>query len=163
MPPPWPRASTWMIRRRIHDSGAHELEGFSLGSYLILVDYTGRLFRDGKATISAELSGILNRLGCSAESWRARLEKLKGGRWSDSSPPAESACERSPHTWGYTTWQTSADAPRDNPDGRRVPFSSSTPLRASNQHSPSFTSPTIGAVPPPIFRSWRALFSRFCL
>ena len=80
MPPPWPRASTWMIRRRIHDSGAHELEGFSLGSYLILVDYTGRLFRDGKATISAELSGILNRLGCSAESWRARLEKLKGGR-----------------------------------------------------------------------------------
>jgi hypothetical protein len=24
------------------------LEGFSLGSYLLLVDYTGRLFRDGK-------------------------------------------------------------------------------------------------------------------
>jgi hypothetical protein len=32
------------------------LEGFSLGSYLLLVDYTGRLFRDGKAAISAELS-----------------------------------------------------------------------------------------------------------
>ena len=25
------------------------LEGISLGSYLLLVDYTGRLFRDGKA------------------------------------------------------------------------------------------------------------------
>jgi hypothetical protein len=56
------------------------MKGFSLGSYLILVDYTGRLFRDGKAVISAELSGILNRLGSSAESWRARLEKLKSGR-----------------------------------------------------------------------------------
>ena len=38
------------------------LEGFSLGSYLLLVDYAGRLFRDGKAVISAELNGILERL-----------------------------------------------------------------------------------------------------
>ncbi len=45
------------------------LERFSLGSYLLLVDYTGRLFRDGKAVISAELAGILERLGSSAESW----------------------------------------------------------------------------------------------
>jgi hypothetical protein len=30
------------------------LEGFSLGNYLLLVDYTGRLFREGKAVISAE-------------------------------------------------------------------------------------------------------------
>ncbi len=84
------------------------LEGFSLGSYLILVDYTGRLSRDGKAAVSAELSGILNRLGSSAESWRVRLEKLKGGRlcWADSSPPVESDCVRSRHTWGCITWRT---------------------------------------------------------
>jgi hypothetical protein len=65
------------------------------------VDYTGRLIRDGKSTapftvrsppatnhpplatpkaISAELTGILERLGTSAERWQARLEKLKGGR-----------------------------------------------------------------------------------
>jgi hypothetical protein len=56
------------------------LEGFSLGSYLALVDYTGRLFREGKAAISAELSGIFARLGSSAESWWARLEKLSRGR-----------------------------------------------------------------------------------
>jgi hypothetical protein len=56
------------------------LEGFSLGSYLLLIDYTGRLFRDGKATISSELSGILERLGSSVERGRARLEKLKAGR-----------------------------------------------------------------------------------
>ncbi len=46
----------------------------------MLVDYTGRLFRDGKAAISAEVTGILDRLQSSAESWRARLEKLRGGR-----------------------------------------------------------------------------------
>jgi hypothetical protein len=56
------------------------LEGFSLGNYLLLVDYTGRLFRDSKAVISAELTGILNRLRTSAEDWQARLEKLRGGR-----------------------------------------------------------------------------------
>ena len=56
------------------------LEGLSLRSYLLLVDYTGRLFRDGKAVISAEIAGILERVGTSAESCRARLEKLKAGR-----------------------------------------------------------------------------------
>ena len=67
-------------RRALDSSREGMLEGFSLGSYLVLVDYTGRLFRDGKALISAELSGILERLGSSVESWRARLEKLRGGR-----------------------------------------------------------------------------------
>jgi hypothetical protein len=56
------------------------LHGFSLGNYLLLVDYTGRLFRDGKTAISAELAGILERLGTSAESWQARLEQLNSGR-----------------------------------------------------------------------------------
>ena len=51
-----------------------------MGSYLLLVDYTGRLFREGKATISRELAGILDRMGSSAESWWARLEKLRQGR-----------------------------------------------------------------------------------
>ena len=76
--------SIWLCpienRRRLDSSREGMLEGFSLGSYLILVDYTGRLFRDGKAVISAELTGILDRLGTSAETWRARLEKLKAGR-----------------------------------------------------------------------------------
>ncbi len=66
--------SSWILRRE------GMLEGFSLGSYLLLVDYTGRLFRTGKATISAELAGIFDRLGSSAESWRARLEKLRTRR-----------------------------------------------------------------------------------
>ena len=56
------------------------IEGFSLGSYLMLVDYTGRLFRQGKAVVSAELAGILDRLSSSAKSWHTRLEKLRTGR-----------------------------------------------------------------------------------
>ena len=52
------------------------MHGFSLRNYLLLVDYTARLFRKGKTAISAELAGILERLGTTAESWHARLEKL---------------------------------------------------------------------------------------
>jgi REP element-mobilizing transposase RayT len=67
-------------RRALDSKREGMLEGFSLGNYLLLVDYTGRLFRDGKAAISAELSGILERIGTNVESWRARLEKLRNGR-----------------------------------------------------------------------------------
>ena len=76
--------SIWLCpienRRELDSSREGMLQGFSLGSYLILVDYTGRLFRDGKAVISAELAGILERLGTSAEAWRERLQKLRDGR-----------------------------------------------------------------------------------
>ena len=53
-------------------------EGFTLGQYLMLVDYTSRLVRDGKSTVSAEVEGIFTRLGSSAESWQSRLLKLHG-------------------------------------------------------------------------------------
>jgi hypothetical protein len=58
------------------------IEGFSLGNYLLLVDYTGRMFREGKATISHDLAEILQRIGGSALGWQARVERLKrrGGR-----------------------------------------------------------------------------------
>ena len=76
--------SIWLCpiedRHRLDSSRVGMLECFSLGSYLALVDFTGRLFRDGKAVISAEVAGILARLGSSAERWQARLEKLKTGR-----------------------------------------------------------------------------------
>ena len=54
------------------------LENFSLGSYLLLVDWTGRLYRHGKARVSQEVAGILERLGTSAEYWEQRLKKLLG-------------------------------------------------------------------------------------
>ncbi len=76
--------SLWLCpiedRRRLDSSREGMLEGVSLGSYLLLVEYTGQLFRKGKARISRELSGVFDRLGSSAESWWARLEKLSRGR-----------------------------------------------------------------------------------
>jgi len=76
--------SQWLCpiedRRRIDSTREGMLEGFSLGSYLLLVDYSGRLFREGKATISREVADILQHLGSSAETWQARLEKLSKGR-----------------------------------------------------------------------------------
>ncbi len=67
-------------RRRIDSTREGMLEGFSLGSYLLLVDYSGRLFRERKAMISREVAEIFERLGTTAETWQARLQKLSEGR-----------------------------------------------------------------------------------
>ena len=67
-------------RRRVDSPREGMIEGFSLGSYLLLVDYTGRLFREGKAMISREVAGIFQRLGTDADTWQARMQKLTGGR-----------------------------------------------------------------------------------
>ena len=56
-------------RRRQGSQREGLLEGFSLGSYLLLVDYTSRLCRAGKARVSGEVASILDRLGTSAEVW----------------------------------------------------------------------------------------------
>ena len=58
-------------RRGLDSTREGMIQGFSLGSYLLLVDYTGRLFRHGKAVMSAELAGIFDRLGCTAEKCQA--------------------------------------------------------------------------------------------
>ena len=47
---------------------------------IALLSCAGRLFRAGKAAISAELTGIFDRLGTNGESWRVRLEKFRKGR-----------------------------------------------------------------------------------
>ena len=76
--------SIWLCpiedRRSLDSTREGMIERFPLRSYVLLVEYTGRLFRNRKAKISAELSGILERIGSNAESWWARIEKLKTGR-----------------------------------------------------------------------------------
>ena len=73
------------------------IEGFSLGNYLILVEYTGRLFREGKAVISSELAVIFERLGCSADNWQARLQSWpRAGCWAVPSPSVAAGCGKSP-------------------------------------------------------------------
>jgi hypothetical protein len=67
-------------RRRLDSAREGMVEGFSLGSYLQLVDYTARLYRAGKAAVPREVAAILDRLGSSADQWQARVEKLRHGR-----------------------------------------------------------------------------------
>jgi hypothetical protein len=45
-----------------------------------LVEYTGRLYRQGKGSLSAELAGILERMGSSAQNWQTGMERLCGDR-----------------------------------------------------------------------------------
>jgi hypothetical protein len=77
--------SLWLCpiedRRRFDSARQGMFEGLSLGNYFLLVDHTGRLFREGKAVILAELAGILERLECTSACWASRLEKLHEGRW----------------------------------------------------------------------------------
>src|SRR6185437_8312045 len=67
-------------RRAIDSTREGMLAGFTLGHYLLLVEYTGRLFRRGKASMSRELAAVFDRLGSSAETWQVRLLKLNQGR-----------------------------------------------------------------------------------
>jgi hypothetical protein len=76
--------SLWLCpiedRRGLDSSREGMITGFPLGSYVGLVGYTARLFRPGKATISAELAGIFDRLGTNARSWQAKMKKLRASR-----------------------------------------------------------------------------------
>jgi hypothetical protein len=66
-------------RRRLDSRREGMVEGFSLGNYLLLVDFTARLYREGNATLSRQVAEILDRLGSSVDHWQARLEKLRQG------------------------------------------------------------------------------------
>ncbi len=74
----------WLVpiedRRGLDSNREGMLAGFTLGNYLMLVEYTGRLVREGKASISADVADIFERLGFSTDAWQARLLKLSGGR-----------------------------------------------------------------------------------
>ncbi len=52
------------------------LPDFSLGSYLLLVDYTSRLLREGKARVSHEVESIFARLATTTEVWGQTITLL---------------------------------------------------------------------------------------
>ncbi len=52
------------------------LESLSLGSYLLLVDYTSRLFRTGNANLNAGVTEIFERLESNVEIWNDRIGKM---------------------------------------------------------------------------------------
>ncbi len=74
----------WLIpiedRRQLDSQRAGMLAGFTLANYLLLVEHTGRMFREGKVSISAEVTDILARVGSSAEGWQVCMQRLQGER-----------------------------------------------------------------------------------
>ena len=52
------------------------LETFSLGSYLLLIDYTSRMYRQGKARMNPAVQEIFDRLQSSSEYWSSLVGKL---------------------------------------------------------------------------------------
>jgi hypothetical protein len=76
--------SLWLCpiedRRRFDSSREGMFDGLSLGSYLLVVDYTARLFRTGKSRISADLAGVFERLGTRVENWQLLMERLQRRR-----------------------------------------------------------------------------------
>jgi REP element-mobilizing transposase RayT len=63
-------------RRRLGAAREGMLEDFSLGSYLLLVDFSSRLCRQGKARVGPQVASILDRLGTSPDVWAARMQRF---------------------------------------------------------------------------------------
>jgi hypothetical protein len=69
--------------------------------------YAGRLIRQGKASISAELAGIFERLNCNAQSWHKRMRGSAGiDCWAVSLRPPEPSCGRLANASVFGTWST---------------------------------------------------------
>jgi REP element-mobilizing transposase RayT len=52
------------------------LETFSLGSYMLLIDYTARIYRKGKARLNAGTKEIFDRIGSAAETFGDRVANM---------------------------------------------------------------------------------------
>ncbi|QDS88106.1 hypothetical protein EC9_22920 [Rosistilla ulvae] len=71
----------WLVPiegRSVKDKCSREgiLETFPLGSYMMLVDYTGRMYRNGKANMNATIKEIFSRLETNVEAWQPRIDRM---------------------------------------------------------------------------------------
>ena len=62
--------------RRQGGARAGMVEGFTLSSYLRLVDWTSRLVREGKASLDPEIASIFERLGIECSVWEETMDRL---------------------------------------------------------------------------------------
>ena len=79
----------WLVPiedRRSHTNAAPAsaregmVETFSLGSYLLLVDFTGRLCRNGKAQMSKGIKEVFERIGIRGDRWVDQIKKMLSSR-----------------------------------------------------------------------------------
>ncbi len=73
VPPKKLEDALWLIpiedRRWIDSQREGMLESLNLGNYLLLVEYTGRLLRRGKASITAEVADIIPHADDNGTNW----------------------------------------------------------------------------------------------
>ena len=73
----------WLIpiedRRRHGAKRAGIKEGFTLGQYLMLVDCSSRMVREGKSHVPIEMTSMFDRMEMGANRWVKRLQKLLSG------------------------------------------------------------------------------------
>ena len=79
----------WLVPiedRRAHTNAATVcdregmVETFSLGSYVLLVEFTGRLYRNGKASMSKGIKDVFERIGICGDNWVERMKKMLSSR-----------------------------------------------------------------------------------
>jgi hypothetical protein len=70
----------WLIpiedRRGMDSTREGMLEGFTLGNYLLLIEYTGHLKRPGKTSLNPDLESVFERLGITPGDWSDQQSKL---------------------------------------------------------------------------------------
>lgn len=74
----------WLIpiedRRSLDSRREGIIPAFTLGNYLKLVDFTGRMVREGKCVIDREFDDILSRIQSTTGVWQQMIQRLRGGR-----------------------------------------------------------------------------------
>ena len=82
--PPDPEESLWLcpIDDRHAKGSTREgmIAGITLDDYMLLLDFTGRLFREGQAPVSRPLKALFARLEIEPETWSTLLLRLNEGR-----------------------------------------------------------------------------------
>ena len=86
-------------RRRLDSAREGMVEGFSLGNYLLLVDYTARLFREGKAGCRATWPRSSTASAAAPIMAVEAGEAARAACWAGSSRPAGSVSGKSPSVW----------------------------------------------------------------
>lgn len=73
-------AGLWLCpiedRRARGEEKAGLLEGFSLGSYLLLLDASSRIIRANKARVEPDVQPLLDRLGTTLEAWQTAITAM---------------------------------------------------------------------------------------
>jgi hypothetical protein len=111
--------SLWLCpiedRGRLDSSRDGMMQGFSLGTYVKLVDYTGRLYRQRRRRSRRSWPGFLRGSGVALRAGKSEWNGSAGVRcWAVSLRPLARSCGKWPNAWVCDTWSTWRVSQRDD-------------------------------------------------